>query len=201
MAEQTRTRTEKIVNGVNVEELFNSIETIKATPGAAKFRFHLDNKWLEGGHNRSIVKNFHGGGDEITRDKAFTIEADEPPALLGEDRAPNPVEFLLKALAACVTSSIVYHAAAKGIAIEQMECSVEGDLDIRGFLGLDKNVRNGYQQIRMNFRVKADLNDTELDELVQLGPTHSPVFDSLTKGVPVIVKAERLGTRVGTTAA
>jgi uncharacterized OsmC-like protein len=195
-------RSGKVVNGVNVEELFNTIETVKQTPGVAKFRFHLHNRWLEGGHNRSIVKNFHGGGKEVNRDSTFTLDADEPPMLLGQDRGPNPVEFLLKALAACVTTSIVYHAAAKGISIDQLECTVEGDLDLRGFLGLDKNVRNGYQGIRMNFRVKADVSDQQLQELCQLGPTYSPVFDSITKGVPVSVTAERLeATTTGRTAA
>jgi uncharacterized OsmC-like protein len=112
--------------------------------------------------------------------------------LLGKDTAANPVEYLLHALAACVTTSMVYHAAARGIQIEEVESSFEGDIDLRGFLELDKNVRNGYQGIRMNFKIKADVPDEQLQQVLELGTGHSPVFDSLTNGVPVSVSAERL---------
>ncbi len=182
----------KVVNGINVTELFKTVDVIKANPVAAKFRFRLNNEWLDGGHNRSTVNEFHGACQNLSRKEAFTIEADEPVLLLGNDLAPNPVEYVLKALAACVTSSMVYHAAAKGIVLEEVESKLEGDIDVRGFLGLDKNVRNGYQNIRMTFSIKADVSDEELQELVKLGPTFSPVFDSITKGVPVTVEAKRM---------
>jgi uncharacterized OsmC-like protein len=120
------------------------------------------------------------------------LEADEPAVLLGKDAAANPVEHLLHALASCLTTSMVYHAAARGISIEEVESSFEGDLDLHGFLDLDKNVRNGYQGIRVNFKIKADVADEQWQELVELGTGHSPVFDSLTNGVPVSVNAERL---------
>lgn len=193
MAQDTRI-TPNVVNGVNVTELFNTIEAVKATPGIARFRFHLRNNWLGGGHNRSVVDNFHGGGEEVGRQQTFTLDADEPPMLLGRDLGPNPVEYLLKALAACVTTSIVYHAAARGVKIHEIESYVEGDIDLRGFLGLDKNIRNGFQNIRMNFKIKADATDKELQEIVNLGPTFSPVFDTVTKGVPITVKAEKKTT-------
>jgi uncharacterized OsmC-like protein len=112
--------------------------------------------------------------------------------LLGEDGAPNPVEYLLHALAACVTTSMVYHAAARGIQLDEVESTLEGDIDLHGFLELDKSVRQGYQGIRMNFKVKADVPDDQLQEIVQLGTGHSPVFDSVTNGVPISVTAERL---------
>ena len=102
------------------------------------------------------------------------------------------VEYLLHALAACVTTSMVYHAAAKGIQIHEVESGIEGDIDLRGFLGLDKSIRNGFQQIRMSFRIKTDATDDEFKTLSELGPRFSPVFDSVTKGVPVVVKTERL---------
>ena len=120
------------------------------------------------------------------------LEADEPGVLLGQDSAANPVEHLLHALASCLTTSMVYHAAARGIQILQVESSFEGDLDLHGFLDLDKSVRNGYQGIRVNFKVKADVPDDQLEEIVKLGTSHSPVFDSLTNGVPVSITTERM---------
>lgn len=180
-----------VVNGVNVAELFNTIQAVKATPGIAKFRFRVNNEWLDGGHNRSAVKDFHGAGEEVSRPAPFLLDADEPPLLLGRDLAANPVEYLLHALAACVTTSMVYHAAARGIRIEEVESSLEGDIDLRGFLNLDSNVRNGYQGIRMHFKVKSGVSEEKFQELIRLGPTFSPVYDSLTRGVPVTVTGER----------
>lgn len=185
--------TPKVVNGVNVTELSKTVEAISDAPTLARFKFHLKNKWLDGGQNSSTVDNFYGAGSDIQREQTFTLNADEHPVLLGKDTAPNPVEYLLGALTACVTSSIVYHAAARGITIEELESYVEGDIDLRGFLGLDKNVRRGFQNIRMNFKIKADASDAELQEIVKLGPTFSPVYDSVTNGVPVSVMAERKG--------
>ena len=182
----------KVVNGVNVDELFRTIDAIKATPGVAKFKFRITNQWIDGGHNRSTVKNFYGACEDIQRGKTFVLDADEPPLLLGKDNGANPVEHLLNALAACVTTSMVYHAAARGIEIQEVESSLEGDIDLRGFLGLDKSVRNGYQGIRMKFKIKTAASDSQIEELCRLGPTYSPVYDSLTKGVPVTVTAERM---------
>ena len=118
------------------------------------------------------------------------MDADEPPLLLGTGKRPNPVEYLLTALAACVTTSLVYHAAAKGIVLKSVESRLEGDIDVRGFLGISKDVRKGYQEIRMYFKIDADVPDEELQELVQLGPNYSPVFDSITNGVPVKVQLD-----------
>jgi uncharacterized OsmC-like protein len=181
-----------IVNGVDVGELFQTIDAIKATPGIAAFKFRINNQWLDGGHNRSTCHGFYGAQSEVQHAAPFVLDADEPPLLLGQDRGANPVEYLLHALAACVTSSLVYHAAAKGIRIEEVESSLEGNIDLRGFLGLDPNVRRGYRDIRMKFRVKADVPDDQLEELVRTGERFSPVFDSITNGVPVTVTAERM---------
>jgi uncharacterized OsmC-like protein len=182
----------KIVNGVVVDDIINTINVIKATPSIAKFKFRIRNQWVDGGQNCSIADSFYGAGQEQSRTEPFVLVADEPPVLLGKDSAANPVEHLLHALASCLTTSMVYHAAARGIRIEEVESSLEGDLDLQGFLKLDKNVRNGYQGIRVRFKIKADAPDEQLQEIGQLGPEHSPVFDSLTKGVPVSVTAERL---------
>ncbi len=179
------------MNGIDTQKLFDTINAIKQTPGLAKFRFRARNQWIDGGHNRSTIKDFYGAGQEdTTRDKAWVLDADEPEVLLGEDRGPNPVEFVLHALAACVTTSLVYHAAAKGIAIDEVESTLEGDIDLHGFLGLDPNVPRGYQEIRVHFKIKADVPEDQLQELVKLGPTFSPVFDTVTRAVNVKVTGE-----------
>jgi uncharacterized OsmC-like protein len=182
----------KIVNGVTVDDLFMTIDAIKAAPAIAKFKFRIRNQWLDGSQNKSTVNTFYGASQEQARQKPFVLEADEPAVLLGKDAAANPVEHLLHAVASCLTTSMVYHAAARGIQIEEVESCLEGDIDLHGFLGLDRDVRKGYQGIRVNFKIKADVPDEQLQEIVQLGPGYSPVFDSLTNGVPVLVRAERL---------
>jgi len=192
----TKTATSQIlpktVNGVAVDDLSKTVAAIKATPAIAKFKFRVRNQWVDAGQNTSTADTFYGAGQEQSRPKRFVLEADEPPVLLGKDTSANPVEHLLHALASCLTTSMVYHAAARGIHIEEVESSLEGDIDLHGFLELDKNVRNGYQGIRVNFKIKADVPDEQLQEISQLGAGHSPVFDSLTNGVPVSVTAERL---------
>ncbi len=187
--EATQTRT---VNGVDVQQLFETIEKIKNDKVIAKFRFKLNNEWFDGGHNRATINTYHGGKEDHTREQSFVLDADEPPILLGRDNGPNPVEYLITAVTGCVTTAIIYHAAAKGIRIDELESSVDGDIDIQGFLGLDKSVRPGYQQIRMNFRVKSDAPQEQLDELMRVAPSLSPSFDSVTKGVPIAVKYERM---------
>jgi len=180
------------INGVAVDSLFATIEAVKATPSNAKFRFRIRNQWDTGSKNCSTVATFSGAHKELSHPKPFTLEADEPAILLGKDMAPNPVEYLLHALASCMTTSMVYHASARGIQIEQVESSFEGDIDLHGFLGLDPSVRKGYQGIRVVFRIKADVPGEQLQEIVQLGMRFSPVFDSVTNGVPVSVAGERL---------
>jgi len=182
----------RTVNGVPVDDLFKTVDAIKATPSIAKFNFRIFNQWHNAAKNKSAVDTYYGAGQEQSRPKPFVLEADEPPVLLGTDAAANPVEHLLHALAACLTTSMVYHAATRGIHIEEVESSLEGDIDLQGFLKLDKNARNGFRGIRANFKIKADTPDEQLQEVCQLGPAHSPVFDSLTNGVPVSVSAKRL---------
>src|SRR6202035_5388266 len=188
----TAQKLPEIVNGVNVNDLFRTIDAIKITPAIAKFKFRIHNQWRGASQNRSAVSEFYGAGPELSRPKPFVLEADEPPVLLGNDAAANPVEHLLHALASCMTTSMVYHAAARGIQIEQVESSFEGEIDLHGFLNLDSKVRKGYKAIRVTFKIKADVPDAQLQEIVKLGTSFSPVFDSLTNGVPVTVNAERL---------
>ncbi len=188
---EIKTKQTGTVNGVNVDKLFETIAAVKESPVIARFKFSLDNEWKGGGLNRSTICNFYGTCEDIEREKPFVLDADEPPVLLGQDRGPNPVEYLLKALTACVTTGIVYHAAARGIVIEELESTVSGNIDLQGFLGVNDDVRRGYESIKMQFRIKADVSDEELEELCQLGRTYSPVYDSVTNGVPVSVTAVR----------
>ncbi len=184
------TKAKSAVNGVNVDELFGTIDAIKKAPVIAKFKFRAENQWIDGGHNRTTLKNFYGTQQDHEHKEPFLLDADEPPLLLGRDLGPNPVEYALTALAACVTTSIVYHAAAKGVTIRSMESRLEGDIDLQGFLGLKDDVPRGYKEIRMYVNIDADAPPEKLQEIVQLGPTYSPVFDTITRAVPVSVQLE-----------
>ncbi len=181
----------KTMNGVDIDQLFGTIEAIKHKAEIARFKFRASNKWVSGGHNCSTIKDFYGACEENTsRTSPFVLDADEPPVLLGEDHGANPVEFVLHALAACLTTSFIYHAAAQGVKIEELESQLEGDLDLHGFLGLSDNVRNGYENIRVTFKVKSDEPEEKLQELCELAQRRSPVFDVVTNSVPVSVKLE-----------
>jgi uncharacterized OsmC-like protein len=192
MQQQAKMNTEsRMVNGVNVDELFGTINAVKTAPVIARFKFRAENQWVDGGHNRTMVKNFFGTQQDHEHKESFRLDADEPPILLGKDQGPNPVEYALTALAACVTTSIVYHAAARGIAIRSMESRLEGDIDLQGFLGIRDDVPRGYKEIRMFVKIDADAPPEKLEEIVQLGPTYSPVFDTMTRAVPVAVKLDQ----------
>jgi uncharacterized OsmC-like protein len=186
---QTKDKTQS-VNGVNVDELFGTINAVKAAPVIAKFKFRAENQWMDGGHNRTTIKNFFGTQQDHQHREPFMLDADEPAILLGRDMGPNPVEYALTALAACVTTAIVYHAAARGVVIRSMESRLEGDIDLQGFLGVRDDVPRGYKEIRMFVKIDADAPPEKLEEIVNLGPTYSPVFDTITRAVPVSVKLD-----------
>jgi uncharacterized OsmC-like protein len=172
------------VNGVDLETLMGTVNAIKDDPALGASRFRASNTWLGGNHNRSTVTGFYGAKQEIAHKQKFTMEADEPAILAGNDEGANPVEHLLHALASCLTTSMVAHAAVRGIEIEELESELEGDIDLRGFLGLDMNVPKGYTEIRANFRVKAKPEDLErIRELAKF----SPVFNTITRGARVAV--------------
>jgi uncharacterized OsmC-like protein len=181
-----------ITNGVDVEKMKETIEAVKDNAELASFKFRIQNRWVDCGENRSHVLPFSAGGKLFAHKTGFTLVADEPEMLLGADNAANPVEHLLHALASCITTSTVYHAAARGIAIERVESTLEGDLDLRGFLNLDPTVRNGYQNIRVSLQIKSNATEEQLRELGTLGQRFSPVYDTLTKGVRVAVTAQRM---------
>jgi uncharacterized OsmC-like protein len=180
-----------IVNGVDLDRLSGTIEHVSAEPALARFQFRARNRWIDGAHNRTTIKEFYGAGREDTsRTEPFVLDADEPPVLLGENQAPNAPEYVLHALAACLTGTIVYHAAARGIVLDGLECTIEGDVDLRGFLGLDENVRPGYQQIRVAFKATGDFDDDQLAELGRL-TGYSPVRDIISNPVPVAIEVAR----------
>ncbi len=177
----------RVVNGVNLETLMGTVKAIEADPELGASRFRASNKWLSGNHNRTTVTGFYGAKQEIAHKQKFEMDADEPPILAGEDQAANPVEHLLHALASCVTTSLVAHAAVRGIHLEEVESELEGDIDLRGFLGLAEDVPRGYTDIRVKFKVKADPKDLKkLDELAR----YSPVFNTLMQSVPVSITVE-----------
>jgi uncharacterized OsmC-like protein len=165
-----------------------TIDAMKEDSELAQARFRLSNKWISGGHNQSIVDGFYGAKQELRHASTFKLDADEPAVLAGTDKGANPVEHLLNALAACVTTSMVYHAAGRGIAIEALESELEGDIDLRGFLGISDTVRKGFQNIRITFRIKTrePVDTVLLKELT----TFSPVLDVASNGTPIDIAIE-----------
>jgi len=181
----------KTLNGVNVTELFSTIDAVKGNPEIAKFKFRATNKWVKGTHNRAIIKDFYGALKEDSSREPIVFELDEPPVLLGNNEGANPVEYLLSALAGCLTTSLIAHAAAKGIEIKKVESRYEGDIDLRGFLGISEDVPVGYQGIRVHFKIEADISDEQKKELILLAQKYSPVFSTITKTAPVSVELDK----------
>jgi uncharacterized OsmC-like protein len=184
------TTMEKVRNGVDTEVLFGTLDAIKAQPELGTFQFRATNVWIDGAHNRSTIRSFYGAGQEdTTREQSFELDSGEPAILLGSDTGPNPAEYLLHALAGCLTTSLVYVAAARGIRLTEVESTLEGDMDVQGALGLSDNYRNGFERIRATFRVKGDAPPEKLQEIVARAQKRSAVFDMVTNGVPVQVEA------------
>lgn len=188
MAETVKTIEAPIViNGVDVTALGETLGAVAATPGLGRFQFRNANRWIGGSRNRSTIKGFYGAGQEDgTRTEPYVFDADEPTVLHGQDKGANPVEYLLHALASCMTTTMVYHSASQGIEIEALDSSVVGDIDIRGFTGLSADVPKGYGEIRANFRVKTKGDPETLKEFTQM----SPVFNTVCGSVPVVVNVE-----------
>jgi uncharacterized OsmC-like protein len=181
--------TDTFRNGVDREKMFATLDLIKAQPELAQFQFRATNRWIDGAHNRSRIKEFHGAGAEDTsRTEAFVLDAGEPEILLGANTGPNPVEYLLHSLAACLTISIVYVAAARNVTLKSVESTLAGDLDARGAFGLSDEVRNGFERIAVSFRVTGDAPAEKLREVVERACARSAVYDMITNGVPVPVE-------------
>lgn len=182
-----------IINGVNVDDLSMTMDAIRENPAIASFQFRAKNEWVQGGLNQTTISDFYGACEPQKHKTTFVFKADEPAVLLSTDEGANPVEYALTALASCVTTAMVYHAAARGIKLESVESTLEGDLDIHGLLGMDENIRRGYESVRMTFKLKGDMPEEEMMEVLKLGPTFSPVFDIFTNKVPVTVMMENNG--------
>jgi len=182
------TVTDTVRNGVDTQVMYATLDAIRAQPALGRFQFRAQNRWLGGAHNRSTIRGFYGAGQEdATRAQEFTIDAGEPAILLGRDTGPNPAEALLHALAACLTTSLVYVAAARGVQLTEVESTLEGDMDVQGALGLSDDHRNGFERIRVSFRIRGDAPEEKLREVVARAQARSAVFDCITNGVPVSV--------------
>jgi uncharacterized OsmC-like protein len=177
------------LNGLDTQKMAETVTALKTDPTLAKFEFRARNRWVSGGENRSTIKDFYAvGAEDASRQEAFEFTNGEPPVLLGHNEGANPVEFLLHALAGCVTTTTVLHAAARGIEIEALSTRLVGDIDLQGLLALD-DVPAGYQGIRIEMDIKAkNASDAELDDLLGFAQAHSPVCNTVCRPVPVIVE-------------
>ncbi len=176
-------------NGVNVDQLMQTIEAIQRQPEIARFEFRAHTTWTGGGSSRTTIQGFHGAAQQDTsREEPFELIGDEPPVLLGRNSGPNAVEAVLHALTSCLTVGFVYNAAAQGIEVRSLEFDIEGTIDLHGFLGLSNDVRPGYDGIRVRYRVDADGTPEQLDELCHYTQRTSPVLDIISNPVPVRVE-------------
>ena len=185
-----RSRTPVAMNGVDTPTLFATIGAVRAQPELARFRFRAINAWVQGTHSRSRLETFEGAGGAQKHVREFSYDADHPQVLVGRDHGPTPVEFLLHALAACITAGIASVAAARGVTLYEVESTVEGDIDLRGVLGISGEVRNGYEGIRASFKVRGDGSPEKMREIVDQSRARSAVYDVLTRGVPVTLSID-----------
>jgi uncharacterized OsmC-like protein len=174
------------VNGIDLGVLRQTVQAIQHDPDLARCQFRARNRWIDANHNRTTIETFYAAKEERSHAKAFEEDADEPPILAGRDEAPNPVEHLLNALATCLTTAMVAHAAVRGIDIERLEAVIEGDIDLRGYLGLAREVPKGYQKIRVTFYATSDQDTETLKHLAEF----SPVYNTLISGVDVDLQVE-----------
>jgi uncharacterized OsmC-like protein len=180
--------TKTSLNGVDVPTLFATLDAVKAQNEIAAFRFRASNTWISGTHSRSTYHGFYGAGQEMQHKDVSVFDADHPEVLVGKDHAPTPVEFLLHAIAACLTSGIANIAAARGVELTKVTSTVEGDVNLLGILGLsDGSVRNGYEQIKVTFHIEGDADDETLRKIVEQSRRRSAVYDALTNPTPVVV--------------
>lgn len=188
MTTQTTARPPR--NGVDTPALFATLDAVRGAPEAGAFQFRARNEWQTGTHSRSTIEDFFGVGEERGHERTFTFDADHPAVLVGRDQGPTPVEFMLHALASCLTAGLANIAAARGITLTRVTSTVEGDIDLNGILGLDPEVRNGYEQITVRFAIEADAPAEKLGELLEQSRARSAVYDVITTSVPVSIELE-----------
>jgi uncharacterized OsmC-like protein len=184
------TINEPTFNGVDTATLFATIDAVKGAPEAAKFQFRAGNEWISGTHSRSTVDGFFGVGEERSHERTFHFDADHPAILVGRDYGPTPVEYVLHALAACLTAGLANIAAARGVRLTEVRSTVTGDIDLNGILGLNPEVRNGYEKITVRFAVKGDAPADVLKALVEQSRKRSAVLDIITNQVPVTIEVD-----------
>jgi uncharacterized OsmC-like protein len=180
--------TAKVDNGVNVEALLGAREALTKAPEAAKFAFRASCKWVNGTHSRSSVKSYYGLGTEQSHKTEFKFDADHPEVFASEDNGALPVEYVLVGLASCLTAGIAAVAQRRNIQLRSVESRVEGTLDIQGILGIDRDVRNGYDNIKVVFDVDADAPRKDIEALVAQSQKRSAVFDIVTNPTSVTVE-------------
>ncbi len=190
MSQATMTEREPL-NGVNVPTLFATIDAVKENRELAKFQFRATNKWESGTHSRSTIKSYSGAGGDHEHVREFMVDADHPQVLVGDDKAPLPVELVLAGLASCLTSGIGNIASARGVELYSVESTIEGEIDVQGILGLNDEVRNGYQEIRIDFKIEGNAPQEKLEEIVMQSRARSAVFDVITNQVPVQVTVNK----------
>jgi uncharacterized OsmC-like protein len=184
------TITAPIRNGVDTAQVYGTLDVLKAQPAAARFEFRVRNRWIDGPHSRSTIHGFYGAGaEDTTRTEPFVVDASEPPVLFGHNEAPNPAEFLLHALAGCLTLTIVNVAAARKVELHEVTSTLTGMLDARGATGLDPSYRNGFEHIEVAFSIRGAATPEKLQEIVERAKARSVVYDMVTNGVPVAVTA------------
>jgi uncharacterized OsmC-like protein len=184
---QTPRKPREPRNGIDTPLLFQTINAVGAQPALADFTFRATNRWQQGTHSRTRIHTFYGAQQELAHEKEHVFDADHPQVLVGRDQAPTPVEFLLHGLAACLTAGIGNIAAARGVTLYEVESTIEGDINLLGLLGLSDTVRNGYQGMRVNFKIKGDAPADVLEKIVEQSRNRSAVYDVLTNGVPVTI--------------
>lgn len=186
----TAEASDAIRNGVDTAALFATLDAVKQAPEAARFQFRARNQWVSGTHNRSTIADYFGVGEERTHERTFVFDADHPAVLVGQDRGPTPAEFVLTALAACLTAGLANIAAARRVRLTEVRSTVTGDIDLNGILGLNPDVRNGYQQITVRFTIKGDAPAGKLREIVEQSRARSAVYDIITNRVPVTIEVD-----------
>lgn len=190
--EDTIMKETTTLNGINTTQLQETVIAIKDQPSIAAFQFRAKGEWQDGTMSRTTIGDFYGAGQEHHRAEPFEYVIDEAPVLLGNDKGPNPGEFLLQALAGCVTTTFILHASARGIYVKEVSTTVLGNADLRGVLDLDKSVTPAFTEIRLKMNVRSDHPAEEINELIEFATQRSPVFQSLSRPIPV--RLERTAT-------
>ncbi len=182
------TKSAEVDNGVNVEALLGARDALEAAPEAAQFKWRATCNWVGGTHSQTTIGRFFGLGEEQDRGKEFTVDADHPEVFAAKDMGSTPVELLLSGLASCLTAGIASVAQNRGIQLNAVTAMVEGDMDLQGILGIDSDVRNGFDAIRVTFSIDADASEEDIKALVAQSQKRSAAFDIITNPTNVFVE-------------